>query len=116
MVRLVRQGGGLADQASERAQVDEEIGAGDVGGGASQAVGPEALEVQGLQLAVAAFGGVAATAVARFPGGRADGEEAGQAGVSGAVRMAESRGHVLGHPTGALWITVRAFRRGLCLG
>jgi len=115
MVALVRQGGRLADQTSEGAQVDKEIGAGDVGGSASEAVGPDALEVESLDLTVAAFGGVATAAIARLPGGRAEGEEAGQAGVRRAIGMDEGRGHVPGHSARSFGVTVGTLRRGLRL-
>lgn len=77
-------------QPTQVSQVDQEVSETDVSGGAVEAIGPDSMEAQALDLAVAAFGGVAAASIVLLPEIGAERVKAGQALVARAIGVDES--------------------------
>ena len=98
----------LLYKPTKGAQVDQQVGEGKVGGGARQAIGPDAFQAKTCDLTVATLDGVFACAIVCLPERRAVGIEASQACVAGAIWMDEGAADVRDHTQGTVGVTERA--------
>ena len=81
--------GGFLEQAAERAEVDEQVGEGDVGSCPGQAIRPDPFEAQASDLGIATLDKILAAGIVGFPEIRAVRIEPCQPFVVGAVGMEE---------------------------
>jgi len=95
-------------QPPQVTQVDQEVSEGHISGSAVQVIGPDSIEAQASDLGIAAFRGVAAAGVVRFPEMGAERIKAGQALVVRAVGMDESVLDVARLAQGVIRVSERA--------